>query len=71
MESQGFDWYALSGSTGTVKVEKDGKGLRELWVDQLQQFSKSGIDTAQAIARRYPSPKVLLEVRFIVCQLNK
>lgn len=63
MESQGFDWFALSDSTGSVKVEKDGAGLKKLWIEQLQQFSGVGADMAAGLARRYPSPLQLFKVR--------
>ena len=58
-----FDWYALSDS-GNIKVDKEGNGLMALWIDQLMQFNNVGIDTAQAIARRYPSPRSLMQVTF-------
>ncbi len=62
LESQGFDWFALGDSTGSVKVEKDGSGLKQLWVEQLQQFNNVGPDMALAISNRYPSPKELFRV---------
>jgi hypothetical protein len=43
-------------------VDKDGGGLWQLWVDQLLQFSSVGMDIANAIASKYPSPRLLLEV---------
>jgi hypothetical protein len=61
IELQGFDWFALADS-GSVRVDKDGGGLWQLWVDQLLQFSSVGMDIANAIASKYPSPRLLLEV---------
>lgn len=61
-ERSSFDWYALADTSGSVKVEKDGNGLSLLWIDQLQQFNKVGIDIAKAIAKKYPTPQILIEV---------
>ncbi|CAG7825678.1 unnamed protein product [Allacma fusca] len=56
----GLDWFAFSNS-GNIKVDKEGNGLKTLWIDQLMQFNTVGIDTAQAIAAKYPSPVSLVE----------
>ncbi len=45
------------------QVTKDGHGLLEVWVKQLQQFKGVGHDTAAAIAQVYPSPRMLMEVQ--------
>jgi len=60
-KEQGFDWYATADTAGSVKVEKDGKGLARLWTEQLCLFNLVGIDTAQAITAKYPSPQHLIQ----------
>lgn len=64
--SDGFDWYALQDCAGSIKVDKDGNGLLNLWIEQLMQFSNVGIETAKAIQARYPSPRALLTVRLTI-----
>jgi crossover junction endonuclease EME1 len=56
----GIDGFAFCDS-GNIRVDKDGNGLKTLWIDQLMQFNTVGIDTAQAIAAKYPSPTYLFE----------
>eukprot|EP00795_Rhopilema_esculentum_P008936 gene8936-16569_t len=43
------------------KVTKDGLGLLDVWVRQLQQFKGVGYETAAAIAQKYPSPLLLFK----------
>lgn len=54
-------WYAEGSNVATVKVTTSGVGLRKLWQQQLRQFTSVGLETAQAIADAYPSPRLLLE----------
>lgn len=58
-----FSWYAEGSSINTVKVDKSGVGLLKLWHQQLRQFNNVGVEVAQAIAREYPSPQALFQVR--------
>ncbi|XP_035710749.1 crossover junction endonuclease EME1 isoform X2 [Folsomia candida] len=61
IETDGSDLMEFFDVSGSIKVEKDGTGLKQLWVDQLQQFSTVGSDVAQAISKRFPSPMALLK----------
>lgn len=56
-----FDWYAMGDSKNTVKVDKDGNGLKRLWQQQLCQFSLSSLEIAEAICSIYPTPANLIE----------
>ncbi|XP_024940621.1 probable crossover junction endonuclease EME2 isoform X2 [Cephus cinctus] len=57
------DWYVAGDNRDTVKVDKDGNGLKRLWQQQLCQFNLSSLETADAICSVYSSPMQLLEVR--------
>ncbi|XP_063862650.1 crossover junction endonuclease EME1-like [Scylla paramamosain] len=56
-----FSWYAEGSSTNSVKVDKNGVGLYKLWLQQLRQFTHVGVEMAQAVASRYPSPQALVQ----------
>ena len=56
-------WYAAGDNRDTVKVDKDGNGLKRLWQQQLCQFNLSSLETAEAICQVYGSPLQLIEVR--------
>ena len=58
---QTFDFYAADVS-GNIKVNKDGHGLQRLWQQQLMQFPLVALETAQAIASKYQSPRALIQV---------
>lgn len=68
IETDGSDLMEFFDVSGSIKVEKDGTGLKQLWVDQLQQFSTVGSDVAQAISKRFPSPMALLKVYTVNCR---
>jgi len=61
-EQEQLEWFALGDSRGTVRVDKQGTGLARLWRQQLCQFNLAGLDSSEAIAHAYPSPKALVEV---------
>ncbi|XP_042204265.1 crossover junction endonuclease EME1-like [Homarus americanus] len=56
-----FSWYAEGSSINAVKIDKSGVGLLKLWHQQLRQFNNVGVEVAQAIASKYPSPCALLQ----------
>ncbi|KAJ4430052.1 hypothetical protein ANN_22260 [Periplaneta americana] len=66
-EQDKFSWYAAGDSRDCVRVDKNGNGLLRLWQQQLSQFNRVGMETAQAITAVYRSPSALLEVRFFIC----
>ncbi|XP_060825417.1 crossover junction endonuclease EME1 isoform X2 [Bombus pascuorum] len=56
-----FDWYVMGDNRNTVKVDKNGNGLKRLWQQQLCQFNLSSLEIAEAICSVYPSPVHLIE----------
>ncbi|CAK9794987.1 Crossover junction endonuclease EME1 [Anthophora plagiata] len=56
-----FDWYVMGDNRNTVRVDKDGNGLKRLWQQQLCQFHLSSLEIAEAICSVYPSPAHLIE----------
>jgi len=54
-------WYAESANVCPVKVTPELVGLSKLWRQQLRQFTSVGLEAAEAIADRYPSPALLME----------
>lgn len=61
-EQEELEWYAAGESRDCVRVDKNGNGLPRLWQQQLCQFDRVGMDTAQAITSIYRSPCALIEV---------
>lgn len=57
-----FDWYVTGDNKNTVRVDKDGNGLKRLWQQQLCQFNLSSLETSEAICSVYPSPMQLIKV---------
>lgn len=57
-----LDWYVTGDNKNTVRVDKDGNGLKRLWQQQLCQFNLSSLETAEAICTVYPSPVQLVKV---------
>lgn len=55
-----LDWFAKGDSNQTVKVDKNGTGLINLWKQQICQFNAVGVETAQAIISQYNSPLALV-----------
>lgn len=56
-----FDWYVMGDNKNTVRVDKDGNGLKRLWQQQLCQFNLSSLETSEAICTVYPSPVQLIK----------
>ena len=56
-----FDWYVMGDNRNTVRVDKDGNGLKRVWQQQLCQFNLSSLEIAEAICSVYPSPADLIE----------
>ncbi|XP_050448865.1 crossover junction endonuclease EME1 isoform X1 [Cataglyphis hispanica] len=56
-----FDWYVMGDNKNTVRVDKDGNGLKRLWQQQLCQFNLSSLETSEAICAVYPSPMQLIK----------
>lgn len=57
-----FDWYVMGDNKNTVRVDKDGNGLKRLWQQQLCQFNLSSLEVSEAICTVYPSPIQLIKV---------
>ncbi|KAK2584392.1 hypothetical protein KPH14_006776 [Odynerus spinipes] len=56
-----FNWYIAGDNRDTVRVDKDGNGLKRLWQQQLCQFNLSSLEVAEAICTVYKSPAQLVE----------
>ncbi|KOC63694.1 Crossover junction endonuclease EME1 [Habropoda laboriosa] len=65
-----FDWYVMGDNRNTVRVDKDGNGLKRLWQQQLCQFHLSSLEIAEAICSVYPSPAYLIEA-YMNCTDNE
>lgn len=57
-----MDFYAAGDNRDTVGVDKDGNGLKNLWLKQLCIFNAVGLATAEAVCAVYPSPVALMNV---------
>ncbi|XP_013930043.1 PREDICTED: probable crossover junction endonuclease EME2 [Thamnophis sirtalis] len=60
-EKQPFSFCAKGKWASGVHIGKDGKGLQETWLKQIQQFNRVSPAMATAIAQAYPSPNLLLQ----------
>ncbi|KAJ1097915.1 hypothetical protein NDU88_003031 [Pleurodeles waltl] len=61
-ENQAFSFCTTEGRwTSGVRVEKDGKGLRQAWKRQIQQFNRVSPSMAATVTAAYPSPNLLLQ----------
>ncbi|XP_011504232.1 PREDICTED: crossover junction endonuclease EME1-like [Ceratosolen solmsi marchali] len=56
-----IDCYINCDNRDTVKVDKDGNGLKRLWQQQLCQFTLMSLETSEAISSIYKSPLHLIE----------
>ncbi|XP_060116456.1 probable crossover junction endonuclease EME2 isoform X2 [Heteronotia binoei] len=61
LETQPFSFCSTGRWASGVRVREDGTGLREAWCRQIQQFSRASPTVAEAVAREYPSPRLLLQ----------
>ncbi|XP_078033602.1 methyl methanesulfonate sensitivity 4 [Augochlora pura] len=59
--SSKFDWYVMGDNRNSVRVDKDGNGLKRLWQQQLCQFNLSSLEIAEAICSVYRCPADLME----------
>jgi hypothetical protein len=57
-----LDWYINCDNRDTVKVDKDGNGLKRLWQQQLCQFTLMSLESSEAISSIYKTPLQLIEV---------
>lgn len=60
-EQEKLEWYAAGDSRDCVRVDKNGNGLLRLWQQQLCQFNRVAMETAQAITSVYRSPCALVQ----------
>lgn len=60
-EQENLQWYAVADSRDCVRVDKNGNGLLRLWQQQLCQFNRVTMETAQAITSVYRSPYALVQ----------
>ncbi|XP_017166132.1 probable crossover junction endonuclease EME2 isoform X2 [Poecilia reticulata] len=54
--------FCVDGSwAGGARVGRDGSGLRDVWVRQIQQLNRVSPAVAAAVAEAFPSPRLLLQ----------
>ncbi|RZB39515.1 crossover junction endonuclease EME1 [Asbolus verrucosus] len=58
---QQTDWFAAGDNKDCVKVDKDGNGLQRLYKQMLMTFPLASLETAEAIASKYPTITSLME----------
>ncbi|XP_053220751.1 probable crossover junction endonuclease EME2 isoform X1 [Podarcis raffonei] len=68
--NQPFSFCADGGWASGVRVQKDGMGLRQAWLRQIQQLNRTSPAMAAAITKTYPSPQLLLEA-YRECSTDK
>lgn len=56
-----FSFCVEGGEKVSVKVSKEGEGLKKVWLQQFQQFRNVSADMAAAIVAVYPTPQSLLQ----------
>lgn len=55
--------FCMDGSwSGGVRVDRDGRGLAQVWTRQIQQLNRVSVPTAKAVTAAYPSASLLLQV---------
>ncbi|KAL4648103.1 crossover junction endonuclease EME1 [Arapaima gigas] len=60
-EKIGFSFCLESEWAGGQRVDRDGKGLLQVWKRQIQQLNRVSPDMASAVIAAYPSPRLLAE----------
>ncbi|XP_048348938.1 probable crossover junction endonuclease EME2 isoform X2 [Sphaerodactylus townsendi] len=65
LERQPFSFSSAGRWASGIRVREDGRGLREVWCRQIQQFSRAGPAVAAAVARQHPSPHLLLQEKYV------
>ncbi|XP_057178107.1 crossover junction endonuclease EME1-like isoform X2 [Triplophysa rosa] len=54
--------FCMEGSwSGGVRVDRDGRGLAQVWTRQIQQLNRVSVPTAIAVTTAYPSASLLLQ----------
>ncbi|KAA0705073.1 Crossover junction endonuclease EME1 [Triplophysa tibetana] len=54
--------FCMDGSwSGGVRVDRDGRGLAQVWTRQIQQLNRVSVPTAKAVTTAYPSASLLLQ----------
>ncbi|XP_056661625.1 probable crossover junction endonuclease EME2 isoform X1 [Monodelphis domestica] len=66
METQAFSFCTSGRWAGGEGVAQDGKGLREAWRRQIQQFNRVSPSMADAVITAFPSPNLLRQA-YAVC----
>ncbi|XP_044513248.1 probable crossover junction endonuclease EME2 [Gracilinanus agilis] len=66
METQAFSFCTSGRWAGGESVAQDGKGLREAWRRQIQQFNRVSPSMADAVITAFPSPNLLRQA-YAVC----
>ncbi|XP_074108226.1 methyl methanesulfonate sensitivity 4 [Cotesia typhae] len=56
-----LDFFVSGDNKNTIQVDKEGYGLKKLWLKQLCIFNNSSLAVADAISSVYPSPQQLIE----------
>lgn len=57
-EKDALPWFAKADGKGCVKVDKNGNGLLELWLQQICQFNNVGLEVSVAIPTNIRSSQV-------------
>uniref|UniRef100_A0A8C9QVB5 Structure-specific endonuclease subunit EME2 n=1 Tax=Scleropages formosus TaxID=113540 RepID=A0A8C9QVB5_SCLFO len=60
-EKNCFSFCLESEWAGGQRVDRNGKGLLQVWKRQIQQLNRVSLDMASAIVTAYPSPQLLTE----------
>ncbi|XP_078346249.1 uncharacterized protein LOC144631640 [Oculina patagonica] len=60
-QPESFSFCVEGGEKGSVKVTKEGEGLKKVWQQHFQQFRNVSADMAAAIVAVYPSPQSLFQ----------
>ncbi|XP_034950019.1 crossover junction endonuclease EME1 [Chelonus insularis] len=55
-----LNFYAAGENRQTIKVDRDGYGLKMLWTKHLCSFNSVTLPIAQSICAEYPSPQQLM-----------
>ncbi|XP_048871262.1 crossover junction endonuclease EME1 [Brienomyrus brachyistius] len=66
-EQTGFSFCLESEWAGGQRVDRDGKGLLQVWRRQIQQLNRVSPDIANAILAAYPSPQLLAQAYARCC----
>ncbi|XP_043833403.1 probable crossover junction endonuclease EME2 isoform X2 [Dromiciops gliroides] len=70
METQAFSFCPVGRWAGGKCVAQDGKGLRDAWRKQIQQFNRVSPSMADAVITAFPSPSLLRHMHFVPQRRN-